>query len=287
VNHEKFREAFLQGEEKEAANLFRQLLRQSIRAGLLEAMKEEVEALCGPRYRPDPRSPCHRAGSETGVACMDGGREKIQRPRVRHETDGEVRLGTYEAASSSRNLFDQIVASVAEGLLVRGVERVTGKAVSRSTASRMWAEKSREQLAMLRSRSLSQADWLAVFIDGVWLTREICVVVAIGIDLTGRKQVLDFNIGPPESVTAVTALMERLAARGVEAKGRRLLVGRDGSQVIATAVRRMWGGSAGMPRARTVQPARQAAPAGPGGSRHPFQKAAGSTGTAGRRGGIR
>jgi hypothetical protein len=69
-----------------------------------------------------PRSPCHHAGSETGVVYMDGGREKIQRPRVRHETDGEVRLGTYEAASSSRNLFDQIVASVAEGLPVRGVE---------------------------------------------------------------------------------------------------------------------------------------------------------------------
>ena len=240
MNHEKFREAFLQGEEKEAANLFRQLLRQSIRMGLLEAMQEEVEALCGPRYRPDPQSPCHRAGSESGVVCMDGGREQIQRPRVRHESDGEVRLGTYEAASSSRTLFDQIVASVAEGLPVRGVERVTGKAVSRSTASRMWAEKSREQLAMLRSRPLSQADWLAVLIDGVWLTREICVIVAVGIDATGRKQVLDFELGPSESVSAVTALIERLAARGVEAKGRRLLVGRDGSQAIETAVRRMW-----------------------------------------------
>jgi transposase-like protein len=145
---------------------------------------------------------------------MDGGREKIQRPRVRHETDGEVRLGPYEAASSSRNLFDQIVASVAEGPPVRGVERVTGKAVSRCTPSGMWAEKSREQLEMLRSRPLSQADWLAVLIDGVWLTREICVVVAIGIDTTGRKQVLDFELGPSESVTAVTALMETSGSPG-------------------------------------------------------------------------
>jgi putative transposase len=110
----KLKEAFLQGEEKEAANFFRQLLRQSVRAGLLEAMAEEVEALCGPRYRPDPQSPYHRAGSETGVAYLDGGREEILRPRVRHETDGEVRLATYEAASSSRNLFDQIVPSVAQ-----------------------------------------------------------------------------------------------------------------------------------------------------------------------------
>ena len=32
----------MHGEEKEAANLFRQLLRQSIRVGLLEVMAEEV-----------------------------------------------------------------------------------------------------------------------------------------------------------------------------------------------------------------------------------------------------
>ncbi|MEN9283077.1 MAG: hypothetical protein RLZZ179_570 [Verrucomicrobiota bacterium] len=60
-----------------------------------------------------------RAGLESSVACMDGSREQIQRPWVRHETDGKVRLASYEAASSSRKLFDQIVASVSEGLPVR------------------------------------------------------------------------------------------------------------------------------------------------------------------------
>jgi putative transposase len=114
----------------------------------------------------------------------------------------------------------------------------------------MWAEKSRERLATLRSRSLSQADWLAIFIDGVWLTREVCVVVAIGIDTTGRKQVLDFELGPSESVTAVTALMERLAARGVEAKGRRLLVGRDGRPKRRHAMNRWTSSAGGMRRPR-------------------------------------
>ena len=214
MNQGELRAAFLQGEEKEAANLFRQFLRQSIGIGLMAAVQEEVEVLCGPRYKPDLQRTCHRAGSDSGVACMDGGREQIPRPQVRHETDGEVRLGIYKAASSLGNLFDQIVASVAEGLPVRGVERVTGKAVSRSTASGMWAEKSRELLVMLWSRPLSQADWLGVLIDGVWPNRQIGLIVTIGIDATGRKQVLDFEPGRSESVTAVTALMERLAARG-------------------------------------------------------------------------
>ena len=178
---------------------------------------------------------------ETGVAYLDGGKEEIRRPRVRHETDGEVRLATYEAASSPMGLFEQIVASVAQGLPVRGVERVTGKAVSKSAASRMWAEKSREQLELLRSRPLDDADWLSVLIDGVWLAREICVVVAVGIDIAGNKRVLDFEQGTSENTTVVTSLIERLAVRGVKAgEGRRLLVQRDGSQAIETAVRRVW-----------------------------------------------
>ena len=239
--HEKLRDAFLQGEEREAANLFRQVLRQAVRAGLYEAMAEEVEALCGPRYRPDHQSDCHRAGSEKGVAYLDGGKEEIRRPRVRHETDGEVRLATYEAASSPQGLFEQVVAVVAQGLPLRGVERATGKALSKSSASRMWAEKSREQLDLLRNRPLTDADWLAVLIDGVWLTRELCVVVAVGIDIEGNKRVLDFEQGVSENVTVVGALVERLALRGVKAAaGRRLLVLRDGSQAIDTAAHRQW-----------------------------------------------
>jgi putative transposase len=70
---ENLRETFLQDEEREAANLFRQVLRQAVRAGLYESMAEEVEALCGPRHWPDEESARHRAGSEKGVAYLDGG----------------------------------------------------------------------------------------------------------------------------------------------------------------------------------------------------------------------
>ena len=231
----------MQGEEREAAKLFQELLRQSVRAGLFATMAEEVDALCGPRYRPDSQSVYQRAGSEIGVAYLDGGKESIRRPRVRHEAGGEVRLASYEAASSPMGLFDQVVAAVAQGLSVRGVERAMDKAVSKSAVSRMWAEKSREQLELLRNRSLSDTDWLAVLIDGVWLTREQCVVVAVGIDIEGNKQVLDFEQGTSENMTVVTELIKRLVKRGMKANElRRLLVLRDGSEAIAAAVKRMW-----------------------------------------------
>lgn len=112
------------------------------------------------------------------------------------------------------------------------------KALSKSTVSRMWVEKSREQLELLRNRCLADTDWLAILIDGVWLTRELCVVVAVGIDIEGKKQVLDFEQGHSESTTVDSELISRLAQRGVKAnEQRRLLVLRDGS---AAAVKRMW-----------------------------------------------
>jgi hypothetical protein len=55
-------------------------------------------------------------------------------------------------------LFDQVVAAVDQGLPVRGVERSMDKALSKSAVSRMWAEKSREQLDLLRNRSLDDTD---------------------------------------------------------------------------------------------------------------------------------
>jgi len=241
MNYEKVKAALMQGEEREAAKLFQELLRQSVRAGLFGAMAEEVEALCGPRYRPETDCAYRRAGSEAGSAYLDGGKESIRRPRVRHQLEGEVRLSTYEAASSPQGLFEQVVAAVAQGLPVRGVERAMDQAVSKSTASRMWVDKSREQLELLRGRHLDDADWLAVVVDGVWLTRELCVVVAVGIDIEGNKRVLDFEPGPSENATVVGALIARLERRGFGPKtGRRLLVLRDGSEAIAGAVRRAW-----------------------------------------------
>lgn len=241
MNHEILKEAFMQVEEKEASQLFNAMMRQAGRSALFQMMAEEVESLCGPRYHPDPESAYQRAGSEKGIAYLEGGKEQIQRPRVRHQTEGEVTLSSYRIASDQRGLFEKIVASLAQGLSSRGAERAGNKTVSKSAASRMWIEKSSEQLEFLRSRPLDDAEWLSVLIDGVWLNNEICVLVAVGIDVEGNKRVLDFEEGVSESTSTVTSLLARLAARGVkENPDRKLLVLRDGSGAIESAVRKTW-----------------------------------------------
>ena len=98
----------MQGEEREAAELMRELLHRSVRLGLHEAMASEVEALCGPKNRPDP-------GTERGVAYLDGGKDEIVSPRVREKNGVEVRLATYEAASSPHGLFSALPGAQAQG----------------------------------------------------------------------------------------------------------------------------------------------------------------------------
>lgn len=241
MTHEKLKAAFLQGGEREATELFNELIRGSVREAFWQMMAEEVEALCGPRYRPDGSSDYRRAGSERGSVYLDGDKEEVRRPRVRHQSGGEVPLESYRAASSQEGLFEQIVGLVGEGMSQRGVERASKGTISKSAVSRMWEDKSREQLALVRERPLDQIEWLSVMIDGVFIGSKGCVVIALGIDGSGRKQVLDFEPGDSESQETVSRLIGRLQKRGVRAaEGSVLLVIRDGSKAIDSAVKRCW-----------------------------------------------
>jgi len=241
MTHEKLKSAFLQGGEREASELFNELIRGSVRAAFWQMMADEVEMLCGPHYQPNSDSEHRRAGSEKGSVYLNGDKEEMRRPRVRHREEGEVTLESYRAASNQEGLFEKIVGLVGEGMSQRGIERASKGTISKSAVSRMWEDKSREQLALLRERRVDQSEWLAVMIDGVFIGSKGCVVIALGIDGSGRKQVLDFEPGDSESQETVSRLMGRLQKRGVRAaEGSRLLVLRDGSKAIASAVSRCW-----------------------------------------------
>jgi len=144
-NHEILKAAFLQGGEREATELFNDLIRGAVREAFWGMMARKVEALCGPRYRPDEGSDCQRAGSERGSVYLGGEKEAVRRPRVRHRSEGEVRLETYRAASSQTGLFGRILGLVGEGMSQRGVGRASKGTISKSAISRMWEDKSRSR----------------------------------------------------------------------------------------------------------------------------------------------
>ena len=90
MNETNLRNILAQASESEAVELLQQTLRQSVRLALYDAMEQEVNLLCGAKYKPS-ESEYKRAGSEQGSAYLHGEKEVIKRPRVR-TSEGEVSL---------------------------------------------------------------------------------------------------------------------------------------------------------------------------------------------------
>jgi len=236
----KLREQLLQATKEESLEIFQETMRMSVRLALHEMMAEEVNELCGSKHYPNG-SKYKRAGNESGRAYLEGKKESVIRPRVRTEAGEEIRLASYEAASSQQNLYDEVIQQVCEGISMRGLERAGKKKISKSAIARMWVGKSLEQLDYLRSRDLSQYDFIALMIDGVRLAEGVWIIIALGIDISGKKLMLDFEEGSSENGTVVGELIRRLKKRGVdEPKDRKLLIVRDGSPSIKAAVNEHW-----------------------------------------------
>jgi transposase-like protein len=237
----------LQRELQEGRALTRELFLEHIRgcvqASVLELMEEEVQRLCGPRYRPLAAANCRRAGSEQGILYLEGEKRPIRRPRVRHrDADGverEFQLGTYARVRKLDNIAEEVVGLVSEGVSARGVRRLKRGGPSKSTASRLWASGSAAKLEALRGRDLSEERFYGLVMDGIVLSRDLTVVVAVGLCCDGRKMVLDFSVGSSESYEVVHELLVRIRERGFAVE-QRLLAILDGSEALRKAVREFW-----------------------------------------------
>jgi putative transposase len=222
--------------------IFQGQVRTMVRQGLLDLIAQEVTALCGEIHRPDAGI-YRRAGSEEVTIRTSAGKEVIAKRRVRSlQDDGserEVRLNTYEEIRRSKGIFDEILEGMTHGASSSGVGKMTG--TSKGTVATAWKVRSNELLTAFRARDLTGIDVLALYVDGIFLGNERCVVVAMAIDVKGYKHLLDFEEGSSESAEVVEGLLGRIAARGLTVgKDRRVLVLRDGSAAIAKAVSHFW-----------------------------------------------
>jgi putative transposase len=83
---------------------------------------------------------------------------------------------------------------------------------------------------------------VALLIDGVHIG-EHCIVMALGIDHTGRKHALGLWDGSTENATVCQSLLADLQSRGLRTD-RSLLVILDGSKALHKAVTQMFGAAA-------------------------------------------
>jgi transposase-like protein len=226
-----------------ATELFRDYLRQSVREALWELMQEEVEQLCGTSHQRGNPGSYRRAGSEKGVFYIEAGKQSITRPRVRRKrsdgSESEVPLASYQQARSMSNIEAEVCERMSEGVSTRGCGRLSAGSISAASASRLWVEGSLQKLDELRSREIASKPYVALMVDGIYLGRELVVVVAMGITEKGEKQMLDFAVGTTESAEVVGELITRIKRRGFHVRGRLLAV-IDGAQALRKAIRSHW-----------------------------------------------
>lgn len=222
---------------------------QDAGACLIQAtLKASVEQMIGPRRPGWARADgLVRFGSQGGVVHLTDRSVRITRPRLRRRLpDGTTRE---EAIPAYQALRRRAVARRVGQILLNGVstrrykETIADTAavvgVSRSALSREFIEEAEASLKELIERPLGGLDILAVLIDGVIIAGHH-VLVAIGVSSTGTKHVLGLREGASENAVVATALLEDLAARGLDPKRPRLFV-LDGSKALRAAVRAVYG----------------------------------------------
>ena len=226
-------------------------IRALIPLGLLhvqEVLEEEVCSLAGARYaRKTPELLGRRHGSNPGSVQLAGQRHPLRIPRVQHQHGGEIPLDTLEQLRGTGQVDELLLKRVLYGISCRNYETAAAAVpgaigLSSSSVSRTFTRASVKQLQALQDRDLSGLDLVAVFLDGKTFA-EMTMVLAIGIALTGEKQLLGFVETGTENEAVLTPFLQSLCDRGLEVS-QGLLVIIDGGKGLRAAVRQAFGRTA-------------------------------------------
>jgi transposase-like protein len=222
------------------------LVQQLIPLGLMhvqELLQTEVEALAGARHaRKTDDDAGRRYGSNPGSVRLGGQRVPVRVPRVRGD-DGEIALPSYQQLHTGGGAVDEtVLRRVLYGISCENYERAAALVpeaigVTKSSVSRSFIEASAAQLKAFQERDLSDADYVALFLDGKTFA-DATMVIALGITITGEKRVVGFVESETENATVLSSFLRSLLARGLDVS-RGLLVVIDGGKGLRSAVRRV------------------------------------------------
>ena len=205
-------------------------------------LDDEVTALAGDRYaRKDPSVGGRRHGSNPGTVGLAGQRVPIRVPRIRHVTEREIPLRSYEALHGDRAVNDLLLRRVLYGISCRNyaaaAEAIPGAiGLSGSTVSRTFIQASAAKLREFHERDLSDEDVVAVVLDGKTFA-EATMVMALGITMTGEKRFLGFVETDTENAQVLTLFLRSLLERGLDVS-QGVLVILDGGKGLRAAVRK-------------------------------------------------
>jgi putative transposase len=203
-----------------------------------------AEEVAGPRTPGKASGEIRHHGSQMGRVQLADRKVRVQRPRLRHKTEGEVKIPAYEALRKNQALSQYMLGALLRGISTREYHQVLPKmaetvGVSRSAVSRQAMEASIEQLKQLQERRWDQVEILVIYIDGQRFA-EHHILSAVGVDIEGHKHVLGIGSGATENAAAVKQLLTGLRERGLPTDRKYLFI-IDGAKALRTAIEEVFG----------------------------------------------
>jgi transposase-like protein len=118
-------------------------------------------------------------------------------------------------------------------------EETLERSVSKSSVSRRYVAMTTKQMTSWLTTPLGDRHFPIVMIDGIHVGDHL-VLIALGIDGEGKKQVLGLREGDTENGQVARALLRDLVERGLDPERARLFV-IDGAKALRSAIRKVFG----------------------------------------------
>jgi len=212
-----------------------------------------AEQIAGARTPGKPSGEIRWHGSQKGRLKLADREVQVKRPRLRHKTDGEVRIPAYEKLRQDRGLEQHMLGALLRGISTREYDEVLPKmaetvGVSRSSVSRQAIEASTEQMKALREKRWDATEVLVIYIDGQRFGAHH-ILSAVGVDREGRKHILGIECGATENAAAVKRLLTHLREQGLPTDRTYLFV-IDGAKALRLAIEEVFGTAQHVQRCR-------------------------------------
>jgi putative transposase len=212
-----------------------------------------AEQVAGARTPGKAKGEIRYHGSQAGCVQLADRKLKVKRPRLRHKTEGEVKVPAYERLREDRGLGQHLLGALLRGVSTREYQEVLPQmaqtvGVSRSAISRKAIEASEEELKQLQERRWEKVEILVIYIDGQRFG-EHHILSAVGVDVEGRKHILGIEPGATENAASVKRLLTHLRDQGLPTDRKYLFV-IDGAKALRSAIEEVFGGDQPVQRCR-------------------------------------
>lgn len=200
-----------------------EVVRGTVQETLNALLDAEADRACGAgRYERSPDRQDTRSGSYQRKLATKAGEVTLTVPRLRKLPLETAIIERYRRRESS--VEEALVEMYLAGVSVRRVEDITealwGTRVSPSTVSEL-NQKIYQQIETWRNQPI-EGRHAYVYLDGIWLKRSwggevknVAVLIAIGVDREGYRQVLGVSEGMKEDAESWRSFLRHLKERGL------------------------------------------------------------------------